>query len=269
MDKIIAVASGKGGVGKSTVATNLAVALAGRNDPASGRPLKVALVDVDFYGPSIPTLMGGGEIKVGPDNRFIPAEKWGVSYISIAFFLRNDDDPVVWRGPMFGKAITQLFQDVEWGDIDVCIVDLPPGTGDAQLSLSQLVKLDGVLMVTTPQEVAMADVRRAINMFGKVNVPVLGLVENMAGFVTPTGEKFDIFGVGGGVSLSERYGIPLMGSLPIDLKVRVGGDQGCPVAVDTGSELAEKFYAIGEQLLEKIAVLRAGRGSEPELKIVN
>ncbi len=195
MKSVIAVASGKGGVGKSTVAVNLAVALA-----QSGN--KVCLVDVDFYGPSVPVLMGGGEINADPDGKFIPALRWGVKYISIAFFLKNQDDPIVWRGPMFGKAIAQLFQDVRWGDVDVCIVDMPPGTGDAQLSLSQLVKLDGVVMVTTPQEVALSDVRRAINMFGKVNVPVLGVVENMAGFVTPSGETIDIFGKGGGEALA-------------------------------------------------------------------
>ncbi len=172
MKHIIAVASGKGGVGKSTVAVNLAVALAN----AKGSPKKVALIDCDFYGPSVPTLMGGGELKVDADEKFIPALRYGVKYISIAFFLRNPDDAVIWRGPMFGKAITQLFQDVNWGEVDIAIVDMPPGTGDAQLSLSQLVTLSGAVLVTTPQEVALADVRRAVNMFGKVNVRILGVI---------------------------------------------------------------------------------------------
>ena len=154
MKNIIAVASGKGGVGKSTVAANLAVALA--NTPKEdGSPRRVALIDVDFYGPSVPTLMGGGEISVDHEEKFIPASKYGVKYISIAFFLKNPDDPVIWRGPMFAKAITQLFEDVNWGEQDVCIVDMPPGTGDAQLSLAQLVKIDSALMVTTTQELSL------------------------------------------------------------------------------------------------------------------
>lgn len=262
MDRIIAVASGKGGVGKSTVAVNLAVALASRKE----NPLRVALVDVDFYGPSVPTLMGGGEIRVNEAERLIPAEKWGVRYISIAFFLRNDDDPVIWRGPMFGKAITQLFQDVDWGPIDVCVVDMPPGTGDAQLSLAQLVKLDGAVVVTTPQEVALADVRRAISMFGKVNVPVLGIIENMNGFVTPSGERFDIFGSGGGTSLAERYQLPLLGSLPIDMALRLGGDQGKPIAADPASPLGAEFAQIGERVLERVEVCRQ---AQPAVQIVN
>lgn len=262
MDRIIAVASGKGGVGKSTVAANLAVALASNTE----RPLRVALVDVDFYGPSIPTLFGGGEIRVNAQEKLLPAEKWGVRYISIAFFLKNDDDPVIWRGPMFGKAITQLFQDVEWGPIDVCIVDMPPGTGDAQLSLSQLVKLDGAVVVTTPQEVALTDVRRAITMFGKVQVPVLGIIENMNGFVTPSGERFDIFGTGGGASLAERYRLPLLGSLPIDMQIRLGGDQGRPVAADPQSSLGKEFRAIADRVFEQV---ESTRSNQPAVQIVN
>ena len=262
MDRIIAVASGKGGVGKSTVAVNLAVALASHPE----RPLRVALVDVDFYGPSVPTLMGGGEIRVTENERLVPAERWGVRYISIAFFLRADDDPIIWRGPMFGKAITQLFHDVEWGPVDVCIVDMPPGTGDAQLSLAQLVKLSGTVVVTTPQEVALADVRRAISMFGKVNVPVLGIVENMSGFVSPSGERFDIFGSGGGISLAERYQLPLFGSIPIDMQLRLGGDQGRPIAADPASPLALEFRRIADEVLERADVCAR---EQPAVQIVN
>ncbi len=219
MKSIIAVASGKGGVGKSTVAANLAVALA--ND--RNTPRNVALIDIDFYGPTIPVLMGGGEIGVDAEGLCLPALRYNVKFISIAFFLKNPDDAVVWRGPMFGKGINQLFNDVNWGDIDVCIVDLPPGTGDAQLSIAQLVQLDGVLMVTTPQEVSLSDVRRAINMFRKVNVNVLGVIENMSGFVTPSGERFEIFGSGGGQALAAQYDLPLLASIPIDMAIREGG----------------------------------------------
>lgn len=262
MKNIIAVASGKGGVGKSTVATNLAVALANRKE----QPLRVALIDVDFYGPSIPTLMGGGEIRVDADDKFLPALRYGVKYISIAFFLRNADDPVIWRGPMFGKAITQLFQDTSWGDVDIAIVDMPPGTGDAQISLSQLVSLDGAVVVTTPQEVALADVRRAINMFGKVNVRVLGIVENMAGFVAPNGERYDIFGQGGGEALSSAYGVPLLGSLPIELKIREDGDRGVPFAAEGASPAAREIARIADELYQKVVESKAAL---PQLKIVN
>lgn len=259
MKTIIAVASGKGGVGKSTVAVNLAVALA--NNPA--QPRKVALIDADFYGPSIPTLMGGGEIKPSTEGRFHPAQKFNLKYISLGFFLRNADDPVIWRGPMFSKAIQQLFQDVDWGDIDVTVVDLPPGTGDAQLSLAQQVQLNGALIVTTPQEVALADVRRAVNMFRRVNVPVIGVVENMAGFKTPSGEIVNIFGQGGGKTLSEQYEIPFLGSIPLDISIREGGDRGQPVALGD-SEGGKLFTALAESVMAQIAP-----AGTPELKIVN
>lgn len=248
MRHIVAVASGKGGVGKSTVAANLAVAL-GQLPELRNR---VALVDVDFYGPSIPILMGGGEISVDHEKKFIPASRWGVKYISIAFFLKNPDDPVVWRGPMFSKAITQLFGDVNWGDIEVCVVDMPPGTGDAQLSLSQLVSLSGAVVVTTPQEVALADVRRAINMFAKVNVPVLGLIENMAGFTTGTGERIDIFGAGGGAALAEQFGLPLLASIPINPDVAKRSDRGEPLANDLSSTFGAQFQKLARELYQNL-----------------
>lgn len=263
MNKVVAVASGKGGVGKSTVAVNLAVALA-NHVSVPGRPLKVALVDVDFYGPSVPTLMGGGAVATDNEGRLIPALKYNVKFISIAFFLKSFDDPVIWRGPMFGKAITQLFKDVNWGDVDICIVDMPPGTGDAQLSLSQLVRLDGALIVTTPQEVALSDVRRAINMFGKVNVPVLGIVENMAGFVTPQGEQIDIFGKGGGESLAKQYGLRYFGSYPLEIAVREGGDRGTPAAVDAGSPAGQRFARTAAELWQLLE-----SAERPALNVVN
>lgn len=252
MKHIVAVGSGKGGVGKSTVAANLAVALA--NSPTLGLRNKVALIDIDFYGPSIPTLMGGGELQVDPTTeKFIPPLKHGVKYISIAFFLKNSDDAVIWRGPMFGKAISQLFGDVNWGDVEIAIVDMPPGTGDAQLSLSQLISLSGSLMVTTPQEVSLADVRRAINMFKKVNVPLLGLVENMSGYKMPDGTTLPIFGEGGGASLSSQYDIPLLAQIPIDIEVRSGGDVGIPRSLDSGSEVGKIFYTLAETLVVRLA----------------
>ena len=261
MKSIVAVASGKGGVGKSTIAANLAVALA-NNEPTK----KVALIDLDFYGPSVPTLMGGGKLAIDPQEKFIPPMQHGVKYISIAFFLQNDDDPVVWRGPMFGKAIAQLFQDTSWGEVDIAVIDMPPGTGDAQLSLSQMIKLDGALMVTTPQEVALADVRRAINMFAKVNVPVLGLVENMAGFVTPSGETVDIFGAGGGEELSKRYDIPLLGSIPLTIAIREGGDKGQPIALDIETSTGQLFAGIAERVVQQI---ESSKEAAPSLSVVN
>lgn len=265
MKNIIAVASGKGGVGKSTVAVNLAVALA--NNALGGEgPRKVALIDVDFYGPSVPTLMGGGECRVDHEEHFIPPLKYNVKYISIGFFLKNPDDPVIWRGPMFGKGIQQLFEDTNWGEVDVCVVDLPPGTGDAQLSLAQGVKLSGAVLVTTPQEVALSDVRRALNMFRKVNVPVLGVIENMSGFVTPGGERIDIFGKGGGEELAKQYEVPFLGSIPIDVAIREGGDRGEPAALNATSAIGKLYCEIGEKLLAETA---RAQGSTPGVVITN
>lgn len=266
MKHIIAVASGKGGVGKSTVAVNLAVALANRIVDGVAAPLKVALIDTDFYGPSVPTLMGGGAIS-GTDHegRFIPPQKFGVKYMSIAFFLKNPDDAVVWRGPMFGKAMQQLFQDTSWGEVDVCIVDLPPGTGDAQLSLAQMVQLSGVVLVTTPQEVALSDVRRALNMFKKVNVPVIGVVENMSGFLAPDGTVHDIFGAGGGEAFAKEYSVEFLAKLPLEINVRKGGDEGHPIALFSESGVGKQFQELGNLVLSKLQVPNA----TPVLKVVN
>ncbi|MCC6933525.1 MAG: Mrp/NBP35 family ATP-binding protein [Deltaproteobacteria bacterium] len=254
MKNIIAVASGKGGVGKSTVSANLAVWLAQYGaEINAGQSLQVALVDVDFCGPSIPVIMGGGSILSDKDNKIIPASKYGVKYISIAFFLQNNDDPIIWRGPRFGKAMEQLFNDISWGEIDICIVDLPPGTGDAQLSLAQVVQLAGAVMVTTPQEVAVSDVRRAVNMFAKVNVPILGVVENMAGLTLPNGEILHLFGQGGGQALCDQYQLKMLGSIPLDMKVREGGDKGMPIVLDKDSAVCQAYDGIAKGLWAQLA----------------
>ncbi len=245
MKYIVPVFSGKGGVGKSTVAVNLACSLAKNG-------YKVALVDSDFYGPSIPTMFGGGEVIPDHEGRLIPPEKFGVKYISLGFFLPDQDSPVIWRGPMFNKALNQLFQDVSWGEVDICVVDMPPGTGDAQISLSQMLQLSGGIVVTTPQELALADVRKAINMLGKVNVPVLGIVENMAGFVTPDGEKHDIFGAGGAEKLSKAFSLPVLASVPILPALREAGDAGKPAVCDEKApkELTDCFQSLALKLMD-------------------
>lgn len=256
MKNIIAVASGKGGVGKSTVAVNLAVALAKTG-------AKVALIDSDFYGPSVPTLMGGGYVVPDHEGRLIPAEKYGVKYMSIGFFLQSPDEAVIWRGPMFNKALHQMFNDVNWGAVDYCIVDMPPGTGDAQISLAQNFKLAGAIVVTTPQEVALTDVRKSITMLQKVNVPVLGIVENMAGFIAPDGQRHDIFGAGGGKELAGRYGAEFLASIPIDIEIRKGGDAGTPIALKDGEK---DFSALSARLIE---ILDSQEFQQPTLKVVN
>lgn len=259
MKFIVPVISGKGGVGKSTVAANLAVALARTG-------AKVALIDGDFYGPSVPTLFGGGAVVQDHEGRLVPPMKYGVKYISLGFFLQNPDDAIVWRGPMFNKALNQLFNDVNWGDVDYCIVDMPPGTGDAQISLSQLVKLAGAVVVTTPQEVALADVRKAMNMLRKVNVDILGVIENMSGFMAPDGTRHDIFGSGGGARTAESFGVPLLATIPIEPKVREGGDAGVPVATDQNNEVGRIFNDLA---LKLIAILDKNLESQPILNVIN
>lgn len=258
--QIVPVISGKGGVGKSTVAVNLAVALAQTG-------AKVALLDSDFYGPSIPTLMGGGAVKADHEGKLIPPEKFGVKYMSIGFFLQNPDDAVVWRGPMFNKALEQMFRDVNWGTVDYCIVDMPPGTGDAQLSLAQLYRLAGAIVVTTPQEVALADVRKAINMLGKVNVEVLGIIENMSGFRAPDGTVYPIFGSNGGAELADRIKVPLLAKVPIEIAIREGGDAGTPVASVADSEAGAVFRQLALKVVEILDTKQTAPG--PALKVVN
>ena len=259
MSMIVPIISGKGGVGKSTVAANLAIAL-GQTGAS------VALIDGDFYGPSVPTLFGGGQVIPDHEDRLIPPVKFGIKYISLGFFLPHPDEAVIWRGPMFNKALNQLFNDVSWGHVDYYIVDMPPGTGDAQLSLAQLFKLAGAVVVTTPQEVALADVRKAINMLGKVNVEVLGLVENMSGFLTPDGKRYDIFGAGGGAALAKTLNLPLLAEIPLIQEIREGGDAGSPVATRPETEAGRVFHDLALKLIDILAKKEA---SASVLKVVN
>ncbi|MBI5286960.1 MAG: Mrp/NBP35 family ATP-binding protein, partial [Deltaproteobacteria bacterium] len=247
---IIAVASGKGGVGKSTVAVNLALALA-----RSGA--KVGLLDTDVYGPSIPLMMGTHEpIRVTPDRKMLPLENYGVKMLSIGFML-DDEKPVIWRGPLVMQAVKEFLTNVFWGELDYLVIDLPPGTGDAQLTLVQTVPLTGAIVVTTPQDVALIDARRAIKMFREVNTPILGVVENMSYFVCPhCGEKTEIFSQGGGEKTSQRYNVPFLGNVPIDPEIRVGGDSGRPIVVaNPDSPQSQAFMKIGEAVASRISVL--------------
>jgi ATP-binding protein involved in chromosome partitioning len=236
--QVIAISSGKGGVGKSTVAVNLAVAL--RMTGAT-----VGLIDADVYGPNIPMMMGVRKPPEQRDGKIEPAESHGVKLISMGFFV-PEDTAVVWRGPMIHTAIQQFLRDVLWGDLDYLLVDLPPGTGDAQLTLSQLIPLCGAITVTTPQEVALHDVRKGMMMFQKVNVPLLGIIENMSYFVCGhCGERTEIFSHGGGERAAEKLGVPFLGRIPIDPAIRAGGDTGLPIVVaDPNSPQAKAFMDI-------------------------
>ncbi len=221
---VVAVASGKGGVGKSTVAANLALALA-----KLGR--RVGLLDVDIYGPSVPTMFGVQDRPVVIENRIQPFERWGVKLMSLGFIL-DMDTPVIWRGPMVMKAIEQMMGDVDWGELDVLVLDMPPGTGDAQLTVTQKVGLAGAVIVSTPQDVALIDARKGLAMFRKVDVPVLGLVENMSTFVCPQcGAETAIFRSGGGERTAKELGVPFLGSIPLDAEIALGGDAGVPIVV--------------------------------------
>ena len=239
---VVAVASGKGGVGKSTVAVNLAVGLAARGK-------KVGLLDADIYGPSIPMMMGVTERPLLSPQGIRPFERYGVRLMSLGSLV-DKDTAVIWRGPMVMKAIEQLLRDVLWGDLDVLVVDLPPGTGDAQLTISQKVRLAGAVIVTTPQDVALADAVKGIAMFRKVGVPVLGVVENMSYFLCPKcGTQTDVFGHGGGRRESERLEAPFLGEVPLHVAIRDGGDEGKPiVASDPSSPLASAFLAIAARV---------------------
>ncbi|WP_225027873.1 Mrp/NBP35 family ATP-binding protein [Xinfangfangia pollutisoli] len=242
IDRIIAVASGKGGVGKSTVASNLAVALA-----RQGR--RVGLLDADIYGPSQAKMMGVSKRPASPDGKLIePLHAHGVTMMSMGLLLK-EDEAVVWRGPMLMGALQQLLGQVLWGQLDVLIVDLPPGTGDVQLTLSQRARLTGALVVSTPQDVALLDARKAIDMFDKLKVPILGLIENMSMFICPNcGHESHIFGHGGVAAEAARLGLPFLGELPLALEVRQAGDAGTPVAAGEGPN-AEAYARLAHRLI--------------------
>jgi ATP-binding protein involved in chromosome partitioning len=252
VDRIVAIGAGKGGVGKSTVAVNLAVALA-----AEGH--QVGLLDADIYGPSAAMMTGTTDHRAQGDaqQRIVPAERHGIKIISIAFLLPEDQTAVVWRGPMVGKMVTQLLEGVAWGKLDYLIVDLPPGTGDAVLSLSQTVPLSGAIVVTTPQDVALVDVLKAVEMFRAVRVPVVGVVENMAGFTCPKcGENTPIFLEGAGRKAAARFELPLLGSLPLDAEIPPGGDTGTPIVVARpDSPSSRVFGEIAKATHERLAKL--------------
>jgi len=254
---VVAISSGKGGVGKSTVAANLAVAL--RLNGAT-----VGLIDADVYGPNIPTMMGVRKPPEQKDGKIEPAESHGVKLISMGFFV-PEDTAVVWRGPMIHTAIQQFFRDVLWGDLDHLLVDLPPGTGDAQLTLSQLIPLCGAVTVTTPQEVALHDVRKGMMMFQKVNVPLLGIIENMSYFVCGhCGERTDIFDYGGGERAAEKLGVPFLGRIPIDPAIRAGGDSGLPIVIaDPESPQAKAFRDIATALDKRIRAPEQSGDGQP------
>ena len=243
----IAVASGKGGVGKSTVAANLALALERRGH-------RVGLMDSDIYGPSQQMMMGIDEKPyVNESNQIVPIERYGVKVISLGF-LMDVDQPVIWRGPMVMKAVEQFLQDVEWGALDFLVIDLPPGTGDAQLTLTQKIHLSGAVIVTTPQDVSLIDARKGLAMFQKVNVPLLGIVENMSYYVCPScGHRDEIFKHGGGRQTAEKLRVPFLGEIPLDPKVVAGGDAGQPiVAAEPKSAVTEAYLRIADAVVRQL-----------------
>lgn len=242
--RIIAVGSGKGGVGKSTVSVNLAVALARQGK-------RVGLLDADIYGPSQPRMMGiTARPGAGKDNKLLPPEAYGIKLMSIGLML-EEGQAVVWRGPMLIGALEQFLSDVDWGELDVLVVDLPPGTGDVLLSLAQKTTLDGAIMVSTPQDVALIDARKGIDMLNKLKVPILGLIENMSTYVCPKcGHEEHVFGHGGMAAEATKLNVPLLAQLPIDLQTRLGGDEGRPVAAGTGA-MAEAYGELAQGLIAR------------------
>ena len=246
---VIAVGAGKGGVGKTTVAVNLAVALAQLGS-------RVGMIDGDIYGPNVPIMFGlKGELSADEQGRIIPVEKYGVQVVSIGF-MTPDDSAVIWRGPMLHGAVQQFFRQVAWDDLDYLVMDMPPGTGDVALSLSQSVPVSGAIVVTTPQQVSLADTRRAVRMYQKLNIRPLGLIENMSHFVCPScGDESDIFGRGAGETLAADLSIPFLGRLPIYQPIRVGSDEGRPIVItEPDSPAAQAFRAVAEQAAAQVSI---------------
>ena len=257
----IAVGSGKGGVGKSTVAVNLAVSLA-----MSGA--RVGLMDADIYGPNVPTMMGIVKLPPPVGKKMIPAEAHGVKVISMGLLVKPGQ-PLIWRGPMLNSAIRQFLSDVEWGELDYLIVDLPPGTGDASLSLAQSLPLSGAVVVTLPQLVSLEDASRGLEMFRKLEVPLLGVVENMSYLELPDGTRMDIFGTGGGARLAESAGVPYLGGAPIDQNVRIGGDTGQPIVVShPNSPVALALTEIAQKVAAQVSINALSGGNILPITII-
>lgn len=246
LGRIIAVSSGKGGVGKSTVAVNLAVALAGMG-------YKVGIMDADIYGPNLPLMLGLDAAPSVKDDKIIPLEAHGIKVISLGFLIEKEQ-PAIWRGPIVMKIITQFLRDVQWGELDYFLVDMPPGTGDAQLSLVQATSVHGAVIVTTPQQVSVGDALRGVKMFERTSVPVLGIVENMSWFENPeTGKPIAIFGSGGGARLAEETNLPLLGQIPLDPRVQEGGDTGRPIVVaEANSGAAKALSKLATRIVERM-----------------
>ncbi len=254
VEAIIAVASGKGGVGKSTTAVNIALGLAARG-------LKVGMLDADIYGPSMPRLLGiRGKPQTVDGKVLKPMENYGLRVMSMGFLV-EEETPMIWRGPMVMSALTQMLREVEWGELDVLVVDMPPGTGDAQLTMAQQVPLAGAVIVSTPQDLALIDARKGLNMFRKVDVPLLGIVENMSYFIAPdTGKRYDIFGHGGARKEAERLGVAFLGEVPLEMTIRETSDAGAPVVVSAPDGAAAKAYRdIAQKVWERLQEER-GKG---------
>lgn len=259
---IIAVASGKGGVGKSTTAVNIAMGLA-----AGGR--SVGLLDADIYGPSMPRMMGiSGRPNSADGKTLDPMENYGVKVMSIGFMI-DEETPMIWRGPMVQSALEQMMRDVNWGELDVLVVDMPPGTGDAQLTMAQRVPLTGAVIVSTPQDIALLDARKGLNMFRKVDVPVFGIVENMSYFLCPdNGKKYDIFGHGGAKREAERLGVDFLGEVPIEIDIREMSDKGTPITVAApDSQSAVNYRAIADKVWASIEKATGGARRQPNIVI--
>ena len=250
---VVLVMSGKGGVGKSTTATNLAMAL-------SKRGYRVGLLDADIYGPSIPTMLGVSGRPVSSDGKTIePLERFGIKMMSIGFLLEDPKSAVIWRGPMLTGALQQFLKDVSWGELDYLVLDLPPGTGDVALTLSQRASATGAVMVTTPQPVATDDVYKAVSMCAKVSIPVLGIVENMSWFIDSAGVKHELFGSGGGAAIAEFAKAPLLAQIPIDQSVREWGDKGTPVVqAAPDSPITKAFMDLADRVIEVVAAAGGG-----------
>ena len=261
VQNVVAIASGKGGVGKSTVAVNVAVALAQTG-------AKVGLLDADIYGPNVPTMMGVDRLPLPEDNKMVPADAHGVKVMSIGFLVKPGQ-PLIWRGPMLHSAIRQFLEDVVWGELDYLIIDLPPGTGDAQLSLAQSIPLSGGVIVTLPQQVSLEDATRGLEMFRQLKVPILGIVENMSYLEMSDGTRVDVFGNGGGEKMASKTGVPFIGTIPMDPSVRIGGDGGIPIVVSAPETAAAKaLIGIAQDIAAKLSVASFQNGAGIPINII-